>query len=61
MVQDATLIVDTVAALMLTAAVKDSASIGCVERMLRDRRTKMFMRTMSRDKWNHACYLGCQE
>jgi hypothetical protein len=61
MVQNATLVVDTVAALLRAAAVNDSASIGCVERMLRGRRATMFMRTMRSDERNHAYDLGCQE
>ena len=61
MVQNATLVVDTVAALLRAAAVNDFASIGCVERMLRGRRATMFMRTMRSDERNHAYDLGCQE
>jgi len=61
MVQNTTLVINTVAALMLAAAVNDSASIDVVQGMVRDLRTTMFMRTMSRDERNHACDLGCQE
>jgi hypothetical protein len=58
-VQNTTLVIDTV--LMLAAAVNNSASINFVERIVRDLRTMMFMRTMSRDKRNHARDLSYQE
>jgi hypothetical protein len=50
-----------VAALLLAAAVNDSAAIDVVYGMLRDLRTTMVMRAMSGDQRHHAGDLGHQE
>ena len=61
MVQNTTLVINAVAALMLAAAVNDFAAINVVQGMLRDGSTTMVMQTMGSDERNHADDLGCQE
>jgi hypothetical protein len=60
MVQNAALVIDTVAPL-LAVAVHDFVSIDVVQNMLRDMRTTMVMRTMRRDERHHARDLGNQK
>lgn len=61
MVQNTTLVIDAVAALLLAVAVNDAATIRVVEGMVGDLRTAMVMQTMRSDERHHAGDLGHQE
>jgi len=61
MVQNTTLVIDTMAALLLAVAVSDSVAINVVRDMLRDGWAAMVMQTMRSHERHHADDLGYQE